>query len=168
MSAIGEFRTAAERFRQAVEDAAASPPGGLSARRLRNAVARLYLAAALLPRVALDEPAGKEPTPAQRQSDALEAALRDRFGPADTFVAVSDPTRAEADDPVRRTLAGELVEIYEDVGDALALLDAGGGPEALWDIGFAFETHWGKHAVDVLRPLHQLATGPLRQSSQPS
>lgn len=63
-------------------------------------------------------------------------------------------------DPIRRTLAGELCEIYDDLGVALALLeidDRDGGTDALWDIREAFEMYWGKHAVDVLRPLHHLA-----------
>jgi hypothetical protein len=156
-AAVTEFRAAAEHFRTTMEETTASLPGQWSARRLRNAVARVYLAAALLPRVDAGD-SDLEPRRAPTAS-ALEAALRQRLGAADTFTDVWDPTEPDSSDPIARTLSGELVEIYDDLGEALVLLDeaAAGRPDLLWDVWFAFETHWGKHAIDVLRPLHHLA-----------
>jgi Domain of unknown function (DUF5063) len=152
---VAEFGRAAELFRSEIEGADEAEPGASYARRLRNALARVYLAAVLLGRPAFvdgEDAPGVDVT----QSSHLEQAVRARLGPADTFLDVWDPTEPIAGDPIQRTLAGELVEIYGDLGVALSLL-AEERPGALWDIAEAFEGHWGKHAVDVLRPLHHLA-----------
>jgi hypothetical protein len=155
---VRELVAAATAFRAAVEEAAAPSGSEWPARRLRNAVARVYMAAALLPRV---PPATEDyalPAVDRTASVAIEDGLRRRFGCFDTFVDVWDPTEGAADDPIQRTLAGELVEIYDDLREALAWLEAApAASDILWDVGYAFEIHWGKHAVDVLRPLHHLA-----------
>lgn len=108
------------------------------ARRLRNAVACLYLAAARLPR---GGPGTTEDIPApsadRQPSQALEQRIRLRFG----------------------ALAQELVELDQDLADSLARLEEPQSPDALWQAWSAFEEHWGKHAVDVLRPLHRIARG---------
>jgi Domain of unknown function (DUF5063) len=153
---VAEFQQAAEAYRAAVEAAKDSQPGAPYARRLRNAVARVYLAAALLDRPELDESADDPPAIDTTRSRDLEAAVRSRFGSADEFLDVWDPTEPDARDPIRRSLAQELVEIYEELGVALALLTTRDGRGGLWDIAESFEQHWGKHAVDVLRPLHHL------------
>jgi hypothetical protein len=151
--ALRQFRQAVEAFCSMIED---SQDGDLRsyARRARNAVAGVYLAAALLPPTVLPEDDPAVPAGDLRRSQALEASIRDVLGADDTFVDIWDPT--EPDDPIQRTLAGELVEIYEDLREALWLLDTV-SEDGLWEIEFAFENHWGKHAVDVLRPLHLLA-----------
>ena len=152
---VVEFGRAAKLFRSEIEGADVAEAGASYARRLRNSLARVYLAAVLLDRPAFvdgEDAPGVDVT----QGLDLEKAVRARLGSADTFLDVWDPTEATTGDPIERTLAGELVEIYEDLGVALALL-AEERPGALWDIAEAFEGHWGKHAVDVLRPLHHLA-----------
>jgi hypothetical protein len=154
---VVEFRQAAEAYRAAVEAAKDSQPGSAYARRLRNAVARVYLAAALLDRGDFIESDADAPGIDTTRSSDLQAAVRSRFGSADEFVDVWDPTEPEEGDPIRRSLAQELVEIYEDLGVALALLAAQERRGPVWDVAETFEHHWGKHAVDVLRPLHHLA-----------
>jgi hypothetical protein len=154
---VDEFRQAAEAYRAAIEAAKDALPGAAYARRVRNAVARVYLAAALLDRTDFitsdDDPPGIDTT----QSSDLEAAVRSRFGSADEFLDVWDPTEPDEGDPIRRSLAQELMEIYGDLGVALALLAAEERRGPVWDIADTFENHWGKHAVDVLRPLHHVA-----------
>jgi Domain of unknown function (DUF5063) len=153
-----EFIAAARAFRAAlvaddVEDRA-------FARQLRNALARVYLAAALL---------GAPTTPVtddvsdravrDRANRALGEKLKARFREHDVFVEVYDPSRLvdENVEPIERTLSSELVEIDEDMEEAIALLDED-RDDALWDVRWAFENHWGEHALACLRPLHQLAT----------
>jgi hypothetical protein len=133
---VEDFRRAAASFRQTIE-----APGETAdfARRARNAVARAYLAAVFLPagEVTPDELGELEVTPRDETLERRVAAAVERGG----------------DD-----LARALLEIYDDLGRALALLDRA-APEALWDVRFDFESRWGSHAVNVLRPLHRLATG---------
>jgi hypothetical protein len=56
------------------------------------------------------------------------------------------------------SLPRELGELYDGLGRALALLQLA-GPRELAQLRREFEAHWGRHAVNVLRPLHDLATG---------
>jgi hypothetical protein len=152
-----EFRQAAEAYRAVIEDAREAEGGAAYARRLRNAVARVYLAAALIGQPNFSDADADPPDAETSRSRELEDAIRGRFGPADEFVDVWDPTEPDDRDPIRRSLAQELVEIYEDLGVGLALLASQERAEPLWDIAWSFEQHWGKHAVDLLRPLHHLA-----------
>ena len=130
------------------------------ARHVRNAVARVYLAAALMgPPTAAETDELPASTRDRRDSDALRERLRTRFGDADGFVEIFDAAGVDGikQRPLRSSLSGELVEIDEDLADAIAWLETG-ATDALWQVRFDFEQHWGRHAVDVLRPLHQLAT----------
>ena len=133
---VEEFRRAAASFRATIESAGETAE---FPRRVRNAVSRAYLAAVFLPAgdVTADELGAVEVAP---HDEALERRL-----------AATVESDADA-------LAEELLAIYDDLGRALALLDRA-APEALWDVRFDFESHWGSHAVNVLRPLHRLATG---------
>jgi hypothetical protein len=109
-----EFLRAARAFRAAFT--AHDRDDASSARRVRNAVARVYLAAVFLPSHGVAE----EPRPTS-EVDPL-AAL-------DTALA-----------------------------DAIRLLQAD-VPGAVWRVREDFELHWGGLALDVLRPLHRVATG---------
>ena len=133
---VEDFRRAAAAFRDALEEPDETPQ---FARRARNAVARTYLAAVFLPvgEVTVEE-AGE-----------LDVARHD--DELDRRVSASLARGGDG-------LADELLEIYDDLGRAIALLDRA-APEALWDVRFEFESHWGSHAVNVLEPLHRLATG---------
>lgn len=91
-------------------------------------------------------------------SRALQACLEARFGEHDVFVDVFDPSRLVDEDvkPIENSLSWGLVEIDEDLADAIGWLEQE-LPDALWGNRFAVENHWGQHAVACLRPLHQLA-----------
>ena len=129
------------------------------ARRVRNAVARVYVAAALLgPPTSVDSDDSGDPPPHAEESSVLRRKLEARFGEHDVFVEVYDPSRlVDEDVELERLLSSELVEIDEDLAEAIAWLEEGRA-DALWDIRWAFENHWGPHALSCLRPLHQLAT----------
>jgi hypothetical protein len=118
--AASEFLAAARAFRSAL--AGRDPADPLSARRVRNAVARLYLAAAFLPSRSSAEPA----------------------------------------EPVAPLGVDESLALIDDaLRDAVARLEAD-RPGAVWRARRDFERRWGGHAVDVLRPLHRIATSDLR------
>jgi hypothetical protein len=156
--AVSTFLEAARGFRSAL--ASEETDRDEFARRLRNAVARVYLAATGLPRGG--SVSGDTPTLGadQDHSRELELRTRARLGPADTFVDVWDPTQRDArPETIERSLAQELVEIDEDLARCVVWLEEPHRPDTLWDVWCAFEEHWGKHAVDVLRPLHQIARG---------
>ena len=153
-----EFLAAARAFRAVlvpddVED-------GVFARHVRNSLARLYLAAALLgPPMTPKTDDVSDCAPRDDQSRALQEELEVRFGVHDVFVEVYDPSKLDDEDtkPFERSLSSELVEIDQDLAEAIAWLEEN-RPDALWDVRWAFENHWGQHALACLRPLHQLAT----------
>jgi hypothetical protein len=153
-----EFVAAARAFRHALLADAAERT---YARQVRNALARVYLVAALLgpPGAVESDSDSTEPRPDAEESRALRERLKGRLGEDDVFVEVFDPTGITGDRkrPYERSLSWELVEIDEDLAEAIALLEQD-APNALWDVRFAFEQHWGSHAVACLRPLHELAT----------
>ena len=153
-----EFIAAARAFRAAL--VADDVEDGDFARQVRNALARVYLAAALLgPPTTAESDAGDDRAPRGDDGRELGERLAARFGEHDVFVEVYDPSRLVDEDvePFERALSQELVEIDEDMAEAIALLD-GDRADALWDVRWAFENHWGQHALACLRPLHQLAT----------
>lgn len=58
------------------------------------------------------------------------------------------------DEPVVGDLADDLMDIYRDVAMGLYLHDAGFIDDAIWQWGFNFQIHWGKHASSAIRALH--------------
>jgi Domain of unknown function (DUF5063) len=153
-----EFLRAARAYRGAL--AAEDVPEREFARSVRNALSRVYLTAALLgppTTVTSDaDPPGRRP--ADHASSALQERLEARFGEHDVFVYVFDPSRIVDEDtqPIEGTLSWQLVEIDEDLAESIAWLEED-APDAAWHVRFAFEQHWGSHAVACLRPLHQMA-----------
>jgi hypothetical protein len=161
---VDEFITAAHAFRTAL--VADGVEDGAFARRVRDALAQVYLAAAFLgPPGRVESEAvdnwddSEDSTPRGDDGRALREKLKARFGEHDVFVDVFDPSRlaVEEIDPIEHSLSQELVEIDEDLAEAIALLDED-RQDALWEVRWAFENHWGHHAHSCLRPLHQMAT----------
>jgi hypothetical protein len=153
---VHEFMDAARAFRAAlvadvVED-------GAFARHVRDALARVYFAAALLGPPGWAEADTVADWAPRGDSPALGEKLKARFGEHDVFLDVFDPSRLtdENVEPIERSLSQELVEIDEDLAQAIALLDED-HVDALWEVQEAFENHWGDHAHACLRPLHQMA-----------
>lgn len=58
--------------------------------------------------------------------------------------------------PVNLSLADALADIWRDLRSGLDALGSGNPREdVLWEWRFDFRTHWGLHAVEALRALHQ-------------
>jgi hypothetical protein len=121
--ALARFRSAALDFRVAFG-------GSGDPRRLRNAVARAYLAAAFLPAAA--HPASEPPEVDASGHRAL---------------------RPSPDVDLEQTLEA----LDAELGRALTLL-ARGEPADVSRVRLEFEQRWSHHALDALRPLHRLAT----------
>jgi Domain of unknown function (DUF5063) len=122
------------------------------ARRVRNAVARLYLAGAVLPETAAAaqavEATGAESGESLELERRLAAALR----------RAASPTGFDSIDATVVSVSRELGAIYAGAGRALAQLERGTSADVSL-VRSDFAEHWGGHAVNLLRPLHRLATG---------
>ncbi len=79
------------------------------------------------------------------------------FGEKDFYWEMFDPYVDE--ERVGASLSDDVLDVYDDVGRGLGYWDAGHRERAVWEWRFAFETHWGDHAIDALRALHR-ACGP--------
>lgn len=58
--------------------------------------------------------------------------------------------------PVNLSLADALADIWRELRNGLDALESGSPvDDVLWDWRFGLRTHWGLHAVEALRALHQ-------------
>ena len=74
--------------------------------------------------------------------------------PFQYYGKVFDPTVVPPEEPVIGDVADDIADVYRDVVKGLRLFDAGLFDDALWEWGFGFRTHWGKHATDAIRAIH--------------
>lgn len=128
----------------------------------RNREALISALSELLPRlyahaVALREldPAPEEPAlprPTIEQWEELRRRLASTLGEWDIY-----PMRGESSQSVvRGILSDDLADIERDLRVGIGLADAGWEHEAEWAWKFSFDTHWGVHALDALRAIHDL------------
>lgn len=74
--------------------------------------------------------------------------------PLQHYGEIFSPLVAAPDEPVVGDLADDLLDIYRDVALGLHLYDGGRLDDAVWQWGFNFQIHWGKHASSAIRALH--------------
>jgi hypothetical protein len=88
-------------------------------------------------------------------SDAVQpVAIRAAELPLQVYWEIYDPLEEPRGEPVIGSVADDIGDIYLDVARGLLAFDSGDRDEALWEWGFGFQSHWGRHAVDVIRALH--------------
>lgn len=76
------------------------------------------------------------------------------FAEFELYWEVFNPYTFEA--PVTGSLSDDLLDIYFDVSRGLELWKSRAPPAAtIWEWRFAFDSHWGDHAIDALRALHR-------------
>ncbi len=98
--------------------------------------------------------------------------LISNLGKACFYWEVFDPTYAEQDgkpesgweitdkEPSQGWLVDDFGDIYLDLKEELTKIDDIGTDEAiedaLWQLKFGFNTHWGIHCINAMRALHYL------------
>ena len=84
-------------------------------------------------------------------------ALQQRAGelPFQFYWEVFDPLENPPQEPSAGHILDDVHDIYHDVVRGLVLFDSGQIDEAVWQWGFNFQIHWGKHAVGAMRALHE-------------
>jgi hypothetical protein len=113
----------------------------------RTRLLALYTAALSLPHAWADEdttackaPAKPSAWPGFEQFELYRLALAPN-NLADSELAVG-------------SLSDDVLDIHHDVGEGLAMWDAGHREVAVWHWRLLFGPHWGDHAIDALRALH--------------
>jgi hypothetical protein len=111
---------------------------------VRSQLVDVYTAALSLPLVELAEDVDAQTSPIPPRLD---------FGEHDEYWEVFDPyIEAEA---LIGSLSDDVSDVYADLARGLVLWTAGKRDAAVWEWRFAFDTHWGDHAIDALRALHR-------------
>ncbi|MCC6498567.1 MAG: DUF5063 domain-containing protein [Propionibacteriaceae bacterium] len=159
--ALAEYRAfldAAGVLRHNVEVAARAPrPNGPSMNEVRVAVADALSAGWRLPEV---EPISDEPLPStvsDQEWHRVFAGLCNWIGESE-YYSTNPSLRGEATQEVMTgSVADDLADIWRDLKDALEADRQGvAWQDVVWQIRFDLQTHWGKHAVELLRALQDL------------
>lgn len=73
---------------------------------------------------------------------------------------VFNPTYDKDKEPIKGWLVDDFIDIYADLKEELTKIDQIGTNEsiedALWQLKFGFNHHWGNHCIDAMRALHYL------------
>jgi hypothetical protein len=135
MENVTKFVAEAERFESWARDTA--DEGEWAAREALLRIVCLYLAALHLPPPWSDE-LSEDAEPKRVSNDELR-----------TIIARC--SRLPFDSPI---IANDISEIYGDVVSGLRAYRSGHTAEAIWEWGFQFRFHWGRHATDTIGALH--------------
>lgn len=123
----------------------------------RQHIAKVYLLALSLPVDWSDEWASiesAERVSAQHRADLMPRLQALPFGFYNVFFT---PSNLE-DKHVMGDLADDILDIYCDLKEGLALHDRGHEGLAAWTWRFSFHSHWAKHAADALHALQAHAS----------
>jgi hypothetical protein len=143
------FRQRAQRYCDLVESLGSGKPA--DGHELAGALAELYAAALLLPH---PQPAGKDVDVDDRAAwHAVRDGVKAAFPDADQYWTLFDPGAEEA--PVAASLADDLADVYLDLKRGFRVLESTGEiAQAVWEWRDSFWSHWGRHAIEALRAMH--------------
>ena len=161
------FGVVAERFCSAV-DSASNLDRAEFVTRIYRILPKLIDEAISLPNVqSSDSDYKKSSTRIRLQEwERLYDLLKEKLGEWDRYRQVFDPT--QDNEAIFGSLADDVADIYRDLKDGLALNETERRePEnAIWEWRLAFQSHWGKHAIDALLTIHVLLQNRLYRSTR--
>jgi hypothetical protein len=151
MNELQHFAERARGFQLWIEESQSE--GGSLAREALLQLVGLYNAGLELPSPFLSA-AGEEHSMRLGNAEVDRVRLWCGRLPFNLYSEVFDSTVVPADEPVIGDISDDISDIYLDVVTGLRLFDAGQFDHALWEWGFNFRIHWGKHATDAIRAIH--------------
>ncbi|HEV8574201.1 MAG TPA: DUF5063 domain-containing protein [Dehalococcoidia bacterium] len=89
----------------------------------------------------------------------LNEAIENKLGGLEHYWNVFDPVHPTEHDAIDGTLADDIASVYLDLKDPLELYRIGTDAvvrQAIWDWGFGWKIHWGRHAVSALSAIYAL------------
>lgn len=82
-------------------------------------------------------------------------SLQRKLGSWDVYWYVFDPIHEK--DAITQCLGDDLADIYYELEDYFqGLADDATLEDAVWEVRFGFESHWGHHLTSALRVVHEL------------
>jgi len=85
---------------------------------------------------------------------ALHQLLKDKLGDADLYQMIFNGARDN--EVIQGSLADDIADIYRDLEEGLVLKDEASPQNAIWEWRFGFDSHWGHHAIDALKAIHDI------------
>ena len=151
MNSVEQFAAEALRFEQWAHSN--EPNAALAARKTLLRISSLYTAALQLPSPYTY--AGQPCRDVDRLSDD-ECAKLSAFQaiPFDMYGEVYNPIVVPPDEPVIGSIDEDITDIYRDVVAGLRADQTGNRAGAIWEWGFHFHHHWGKHATGAIKAIH--------------
>jgi hypothetical protein len=119
----------------------------------------LYVKATLLPEV--DEPEDAEATHfiTEDAYDALRIRVAGLLGEYDSYLDTFLPDMQYSDTPIVASISENIADIYQDIGDFIALFRQGYEETmliALAQCAENFRTYWGQSLLNALKALHSI------------
>jgi hypothetical protein len=137
-------------------DAAATLDVNDFLRQAQSALHEISAAALELPACAPDEGMTEAQRMSYQESHDLFEALGRILGEYEGYWTVSFPYD-DSVEPVYASLADDLADIYRDLKEGLALYDEHGSSDnTLWALRFQYMAHWGAHATDAMKAIHEV------------
>jgi hypothetical protein len=83
-------------------------------------------------------------------------SLKEKLGDTDTYRMVFNAAGDDA--AIHGSLADDITDIYLDLKDGLVLMEknTSAPQDALWEWRFGFDSHWGHHAMNALKTIHDI------------
>ncbi|MBL7852751.1 MAG: DUF5063 domain-containing protein [Cyclobacteriaceae bacterium] len=128
-------------------------------RKLQSLLLTLYLNATNLPWTTLEHEEEFKDKLSKEEFDKILSVIADKVGQNRYYWEVFDPTNEKDTEAVCGDLVDDLGDIYKDMKYGLMIFDLGtmaSKEDAVWDMKFGFEKHWGRHAISALKTIHFL------------
>lgn len=155
-----EFLNAARHFLTLLEN------GGLNKKTFykdsHQALSELYRTALDLETVDLiySGPESKFDEIDQKELRKMNENLISNLGKDCFYWEVFDPTSNKENQPTQGWLVDDFADIYSDIKVEITKIDEIANDQsiedALWQLKFGFNHHWGNHCINAIRALHYL------------
>lgn len=120
----------------------------------------LYLKAALLPEVENEaDDFDSSHFITEETYNAIRSRIADLLGEHDTFLDTFSPDMPYSDTPIAAFISENLADMYQDIGNFVALFRQGYEKtmlQALADCVESFQTYWGQSLLNALKALHAI------------
>ena len=151
MDSVEQFAAEALRFEQWAHSN--EPNAALAARTALLRISSLYTAALQLPSPYTYAGDG-QPCPDVGLVDECAKLSAFQAIPFDMYGEVFNPLLVPPDEPVIGSIAYDITDVYRYVVTGLRAYQTGNRAGAIWEWGFHFHHHWGKHATGAIKAIH--------------
>lgn len=119
----------------------------------------LYLKAALLPEVSLNDEVELEYTITEDMYEAVRSQIAGLLGERDTYLETFHPDMQYSDTPIAAFISENLADVYQDTGNFISLFRQGYEEimqNAIASCRINFQEYWGQRLLNALKALHAI------------